>query len=721
MARAAPPPQDAASQPLMLANRQLRVRVRPDNLTITVDDLATQQTWGSDPWENSAGRVQLRGKHGETVSLSLSAATQKKVEALPGGSAQDGVQIVLAEFRSRMGPVRQDRDPGAHLSLGLQILLARDRPDLTLRVQQLKNESPYWDVETVEWPLRLFPVRTVEDDGYVVFAEQEGMLIPSRFDQAGYFRYLNWIWERIAGQAAVFEQSSMPWFGARKGESSFLCIIETPDDVAYGVIANDVRAPEQPPAPASAIPTATTALYAPRLSAVWPYWRSVKGELGYPRVAHYIFQPHGGYVEMCKTYRKYAAKTGRLVTLKQKIAANPDVEKLVGAPNFEIQVVANRPKEPQFQGLSGAVYDGYHRLLTTFDQIAAIVHDLKSNLGVDRAVIRIAGWGRKGYDNLRPVDQAEPNAEAGGAEKLAAAIAAAKAAGYLGGLWDNYRNYDLNSPSYNERYVIRDATGAPSAGFSSEGGFSQEICPLEAVKLFQHNMDYYRHVLKPNLIYLDTIGGLPLIECYDPRHPLTRSGTREQRLNIMRVATNGGAVLGAEGPPQDWNLQVADFYDEAPIRFGIDVPLWAMVYHDCALLYRQHSSPYDYGMDNYGYSRQPWPAKFLRGVLYGDQSSWTVSYDMYQVWSKTFQSINEVLAPHQRRLAFDELTSHRFLTPDYLVQQTNFSSGVEVTVNYGEFPYKMEDAAELPAYGYRVKDGAPGGHSFSGRVSIELR
>jgi len=173
MARAAPPPQDAASQPLMLANRQLRVRVRPDNLTITVDDLATQQTWGSDPWENSAGRVQLRGKHGETVSLSLSAATQKKVEALPGGSAQDGVQIVLAEFRSRMGPVRQDRDPGAHLSLGLQILLARDRPDLTLRVQQLKNESPYWDVETVEWPLRLFPVRTVEDDGYVVFAEQE--------------------------------------------------------------------------------------------------------------------------------------------------------------------------------------------------------------------------------------------------------------------------------------------------------------------------------------------------------------------------------------------------------------------------------------------------------------------------------------------------------------------------------------------------------------------
>jgi len=53
-------------------------------------------------------------------------------------------------------------------------------------------------------------------------------------------------------------------------------------------------------------------------------------------------------------------RTGRLVTSKQKVAANPEVEKLVGAPNFEVQVVANRPREPQFQGLSGAVYDGYH-------------------------------------------------------------------------------------------------------------------------------------------------------------------------------------------------------------------------------------------------------------------------------------------------------------------------------------------------------------------------
>jgi hypothetical protein len=702
------------SEDRVLANSHLNVRVRP-NLTLSVEDLDAKVTWGSDPWENSAGRVHLRGKHGESVTVSLGSAAAKKFATIP-----DGLAISLSDFRSKLGPVRDDRDPGSHLSLVLQVLLARDSPDLTLRIQDLQNHSQYWEVETVEWPLRLFSVRTVTDDGYVVFPEQEGLLIPSRFEQ-GYFRYLNWIWERIAGQAAVFDQFSMPWYGARLGQSSFICIVETPDDVAFGVIANDVRSPEQPAAPASAVPAATTALNSPRLSAVWPYWHSVKGELGYARVAHYIFQPHGGYVEMCKTYRAYSAKTGRLVTLKQKVAANPKVEKLIGAPNFEIQVVANRAMAPQYQSLSGPVYDGYHRLQTSFDQIKDMVHDMKENLGVDRAVIRIAGWGRKGYDNDRPVDQAtQVNLEAGGPEKLAAAIASAKGAGLLGGLWDNYRNFDLNAPGYDEKLIVRDADGALLNGFSSEAGFSQEICPLEALKLFQRNMTSYQRTLKPDLIYLDTIGGLPLIECYNPLHPLKRSGTREQRLNIMRVATSAGAVLGVEGPPLDWNLKAVDFYDESNPKFGIEVPLWGLVYHDCVMLYRQHATPYNYGMDNYSYSRGAWPAKFLRGILFGDQSSWTVSNAAYWAWRDKFKAINDVLSPHQRRLAFDQLVDHRFLTPDYLVQRTNFSSGVEVLVNYGEFPFKLEDGTQLPPYGYRVKDKSPGGHSFGGSVNTEV-
>jgi len=704
----------------VLANQHLRVVLRSDNLTLSVEDLSAQEAWGSDLWENSAGRIYLRGKSGEALTVSLGAAEQKQIEAIPVRAGQNGagLQLSLSKFRSRLGPVREDRNVDNALSLVLQVWLAQDSAELTFRIEELHNSSPYWRVETIEWPLRLFPVRTLDDDGYIVLPQEQGFMVPSRF-QAGYFRYLNWVWQRIAGEAAVFDSISMPWFGAKKNQSSFVCIIETADDVSYGLIANDVRGPGQAAAPPSAVPGATTALFAPRLSAIWPYWHSVKGELGYPRVARYIFQPRGGYVEMCKTYRKYAQKTGKFITLRQKISANPEVEKLIGAPNFEIQLVANRPLDSRYLSLAGPVFDGYHHLRTSFEQAEKIVRDLKDNLGVDRANLRFSGWGRRGYDNDRPIGQAsEVNVEAGGTAGLVKAVQAAKEAGFLALLWDNYRNFDLNSLGYDEKYIMRDFTGALVPGFSAESGHSQEICPQEGVKLIQHNTDFYVRDLKPNGMYLDTIGGLPLVECYDPRHPLTRTGTREQRLNIMQVATNAKLVLGAEGTPQDWNLAQVSFYDEHPIRLGIDVPLYGLVYHECAMLYWQHGEPYNYGLDNYGYPRGPWPAKFLRSLLYGDQSSWTVSDSAYYAWRGTFKAINDVLAPHQRRLAHEELLNHQILTPDLLVQRTVFSSGVEVTVNYGEFPFKLEDATELPAYGYRVKDTAPGGHALSGRVNI---
>ncbi|MGH7866082.1 MAG: DUF5696 domain-containing protein, partial [Candidatus Dormibacteraceae bacterium] len=222
-------------------------------------------------------------------------------------------------------------------------------------------------------------------------------------------------------------------------------------------------------------------------------------------------------------------------------------------------------------------------------------------------------------------------------------------------------------------------------------------------------------------MYLDTVGGLTLTECYDPRHPLTRSENKQQRLALMRVATSAPVVLGAEGPPQDWNLGEASFYDEHPIHWGgIDVPLFSLVYHECALLYRQHDSPYNYGVDLYGYVREPWPSKFLRSLLYADESSWTLNAREYWVWRDTFKAIDDILTPHHQRLVFEEMLTHNILTKDLEVQRTTFSSGVEVTVNYGSQPFKLEDDTLLPAFGYRVVDHKPGGHSFSGQVETHI-
>src|ERR1035437_4446172 len=119
----------------VLANRQLRVLLRPDTLTLCVEDLSTHETWGSDPWENSAGHVYLRGKNGESLTVGLGSAAQKNIEELPSGAqGGPGLRISLSRFHSRMGPVREDRGVDNSLSLVLQVGLAKDTPELTFRV-----------------------------------------------------------------------------------------------------------------------------------------------------------------------------------------------------------------------------------------------------------------------------------------------------------------------------------------------------------------------------------------------------------------------------------------------------------------------------------------------------------------------------------------------------------------------------------------------------------
>ena len=112
----------------VLANPHLRVVVRPDNLTLSVEDLDSRETWGADPWENSAGRIHLRSKNNETLAVNLGAAAQKKIESLAASGRQEGVglQSSLSRFRSRLGPVREDRGVDDHLSLELQIRLAAE-------------------------------------------------------------------------------------------------------------------------------------------------------------------------------------------------------------------------------------------------------------------------------------------------------------------------------------------------------------------------------------------------------------------------------------------------------------------------------------------------------------------------------------------------------------------------------------------------------------------
>jgi hypothetical protein len=48
------------------------------------------------------------------------------------------------------------------------------------------------------------------------------------------------------------------------------------------------------------------------------------------------------------------------------------------------------------------------------------------------------------------------------------------------------------------------------------------------------------------------------------------------------------------------------------------------------------------------------------------------------------------------------MTDHRLLTPDRNVQQTAFSNGITVTVNFGDKPYRLPDGKQVKPMDYHV-------------------
>ena len=48
------------------------------------------------------------------------------------------------------------------------------------------------------------------------------------------------------------------------------------------------------------------------------------------------------------------------------------------------------------------------------------------------------------------------------------------------------------------------------------------------------------------------------------------------------------------------------------------------------------------------------------------------------------------ICPWLQQIGYDEMLSHRFVTPDHLIQETAFSSGKRAVVNFGNNEYIFE-------------------------------
>ncbi|MGC9316984.1 MAG: glycoside hydrolase, partial [Armatimonadota bacterium] len=443
----------------------------------------------------------------------------------------------------------------------------------------------------------------------------------------------------------------MPWVGLTDGEKGYLLLFETPDD---GVVRLEALRSEE------------ADFLAPRAD-----FQGSKGRFAYPRLVRYRFMSEGGHTAICKRYRDYARQQGLVVTLREKARRVPAVDRLIGAPDFWGVPGVEWCREARAAGIERALVNGRWS-----------PEDMQQMVEMGYLVSE--------YDNYVDLLEGErgPNGTYGPLEEDARMDASGEMVkGWL--TWDKQTQF----------YKRCSATAREAA--------EREIPPL---------LETYPY----NTRFLDVTTASGLRECYHPDHPLTRTGDRRENLELAEYVKGLGLVLGGEhgrwwgAPVYDYweGMQSGGFYswpaghvgqDIPPTReeigeeyltWGIGhqrrVPLWELVFGDCVV------STWYWG-DSTGHLYEAAPEiadrKDLFNMLYGTVPLFWLNRHFGLNWERhrerLLESYRNTCKLHEQ-IGYDEMLSHEFVTEDRAVQRTRFSSGTEVTVNFGEDPYEVE-------------------------------
>jgi hypothetical protein len=139
-------------------------------------------------------------------------------------------------------------------------------------------------------------------------------------------------------------------------------------------------------------------------------------------------------------------------------------------------------------------------------------------------------------------------------------------------------------------------------------------------------------------------------------------------------------------------------YDEYYFGPQRRVPLFDLVYHDCIV-----TTFHDGDSNNMYYKtkeedKKYWRLKELFQILHGQAPNFYLTVDEFfeEQHARIKESIETVCDWHEQ-VAYDELVMHRYLSEDRMVQESQFSSGLCVVVNFNEGkPFESEYGSVQP-------------------------
>ena len=640
---------------ICISNDFLAIRIDKSTLSIEIVDKQSGQVWRA----NQLFSVEY---HGRPLLTPAHCRTEFTCES-------GRMTLHLSDFRywARWPEHYYCRpESGPDLRITLEILLLAE--SVRFIVHPIENIGDA--AITVSFPYRMgeFPS---SDSGGLVLPYNAGVLIS--FPREHSFNL----------DSSIYDQISMPIFGVLHGSQGLFGIINTPFDCSLRAQANRRRT---------------------KTVSVDHRFLFDGNRLDYIRSVDYFFLQNAGYVEMAKIYRKHLIDSGKFVSIDQKIAANPEVEKLVGAVVWKHNVFCkDRPRGVEkdyslyMMAPEHAVMEG-----KPANWIADELFEEAHARGFDRLVVYNTGWNLGDYDSMYP-SKFPPNILRGTEDDFTEASVWARSIsdGYIYSIHDNYSDAYENSLEWNTSYLLKGRNGELSGGCIWRGGRAYVICPVEALKFAKRDLPRIASMVGKGSIYIDVFGNAKVSECFDKDHPLTREEDANFRIRLFELAKTHIGSVATEGPTHDFLAGVVDmeafFPIHAPDLFEdgeppLPIPLYQLVYHDSVLNYTTESI---YGF--YG-------AEYLLYVA------------LYNLLPFSLDEVSLKLSRELRDTYKSEMLEHKFLTKcgvDFAqdgtcittgVQQTVFSDGTSVVANFETESY-MHGQEEIAARSFAVFRG----------------
>ena len=102
----------------------------------------------------------------------------------------------------------------------------------------------------------------------------------------------------------------------------------------------------------------------------------------------YSFISDCDYVKIAKAYRKYIINKGKFLSLKEKIARNPNVAKLIGTPVIHTGIAVHISEKSSYYVPGDSEHNDHY---VKFGDVGKNLAELKKK-GLERAYLHLDGW-----------------------------------------------------------------------------------------------------------------------------------------------------------------------------------------------------------------------------------------------------------------------------------------------------------------------------------------